>query len=120
MNYNKENINTLKKITSLNPPVIANFPSGKYAIFTGPEGGWFNIDDTVTLEMVQSRWSKWKPKNADTVNTKIKSIKIKGSKGNMYNVTINNGNLSCDCVGYGFRRRCKHVEQAKRELGVAA
>lgn len=120
MLYTKENINTFKKVESLLPPSIVNLGDKKWMVFTGESGGWHSIDNTVTLEMVQSRWTKWESKKSGKVDSKIKSIEVKGSKGNMYTVSNINGSLSCSCVGFGFRRRCKHVEQAKTQLGVAA
>lgn len=118
MIYSQKNINTLKAITSLMPPIIANLPTGKYAVFTGTDGGWFKLDSTVTLDMVRSRWQPWSPKNADTELSGNKSMKIQGSKGNMYNVSIRNGRWTCDCIGFGFRGRCKHVEAAKLQMAA--
>jgi len=34
---------------------------------------------------------------------------VKGSKGNTYTVTEENGRRSCTCVGFGFRHQCKHL-----------
>ena len=31
-----------------------------------------------------------------------------------YTVTARQNNWSCTCVGYGFRRKCKHIEIAKQ------
>jgi hypothetical protein len=42
-----------------------------------------------------------------------KVVKIKGSKGNEYNVTIRNGTpVNCDCTGYSFRKKCRHLNDA--------
>ena len=35
---------------------------------------------------------------------------VKGSKGDVYNVTEANGYLSCTCSGFRFRGDCKHVK----------
>jgi hypothetical protein len=26
------------------------------------------------------------------------------------------GSLECECPGYGFRRRCRHIDYVKKEL----
>lgn len=31
------------------------------------------------------------------------------SKGNEYNVILKNNKLSCSCIGYGYRGKCKHI-----------
>lgn len=38
---------------------------------------------------------------------------IKGSKGDVYTVTRSNNQLSCSCVGFQFRKKCKHVTEVK-------
>jgi len=35
---------------------------------------------------------------------------VKGSKGDEYQVTEVNGNLSCTCSGFRFRGDCKHIK----------
>jgi hypothetical protein len=36
--------------------------------------------------------------------------KVKGSKGNIYTITIHgNGKQTCTCLGYQYRRFCKHT-----------
>ena len=36
---------------------------------------------------------------------------VKGTKGQEYVVTNSNGQWSCTCPGFQFRRTCKHVNQ---------
>lgn len=47
---------------------------------------------------------------------KVRVWSIKGSKNNVYTVTLNNGKFSCNCVAGQFSRHCKHVDQAKKDL----
>jgi hypothetical protein len=42
--------------------------------------------------------------------TEGRVIEVKGSKGDVYQVTELNGNYSCTCSGFRFRGDCKHVK----------
>jgi hypothetical protein len=49
-----------------------------------------------------------------TVTSKSKTFIVKGSKpGVSYTVTNENSHWSCTCVGFGFRKDCKHVRECK-------
>lgn len=41
----------------------------------------------------------------------VKTVKVKGSKGDEYIVTIGNGKYNCTCSGFQFRKMCKHVKE---------
>lgn len=36
---------------------------------------------------------------------------VKGSRGTNYTVSLRQGQWSCTCPGFGWRRRCKHIEE---------
>ena len=38
-----------------------------------------------------------------------RTIKVSGSKGSTYFVTINGKYKSCTCSGFQFRRNCRHI-----------
>ena len=40
---------------------------------------------------------------------------ITGSKGDNYLVRFESNYWTCGCVGFGFRRKCKHIEAAKEQ-----
>ena len=42
--------------------------------------------------------------------------RVLNSKGVSYTVTRNRNLWSCTCVGFGFRRDCKHVREKKSDL----
>lgn len=42
-------------------------------------------------------------------------VNVKGSKGDIYKVTVRNGvGQSCTCTGFGFRKRCSHLSQVSK------
>lgn len=41
-----------------------------------------------------------------------KVFTVQGSKGNTYTVTVENGKASCSCPGFGFRKTCRHAQEA--------
>lgn len=52
------------------------------------------------------------PKPKPTPN--FHSIEVNGSKGEIYTVSLyKNGGVSCTCLGFKFRRNCKHSENIK-------
>jgi hypothetical protein len=118
--WDKHNISYFLPIESIKPPSIANLVNKRYMVFTGQHGGWFLIDDTVTYDMVLSRHINYISPTAQAKQLLMdhgsKEWKIPGSKGNEYTVTLKVGEFSCECVGFGFRRKCKHVELAKTKM----
>ena len=48
------------------------------------------------------------------VETNVETFEVAGSKGNSYTVTNEAGRWSCTCVGFGFRKDCKHLHQVKK------
>lgn len=68
------------------------------------------LEKKYILEMFEDKGKKIKvarKKNQD------KTFKITGSKGDKYLVVLSNNIWSCPCKGFGFRRSCKHVDEAK-------
>lgn len=113
MKYSKHTISELPVHTSLLPPCIANFISGRKAVFTSG-GPIVDIEDDVTIEDVLSRWNR-----AQLTGLKEptfigrKQWTVQGTKSK-YTVTFMNEQYSCTCPGYGFRRTCKHVNEIKQ------
>lgn len=101
------------KIETILPPLVFVGPAtnSKYAIIGGV---WFNCDDSITTELLVERWSRPKqpqvvpPKNGDL------SVQVKSSNGkDEYTVQFKNRQWSCSCPAFGFRRKCKHIDQVK-------
>lgn len=41
---------------------------------------------------------------------------VTGSKDSVYTVTLSRDSWSCSCPGYGFRGRCRHVDELKASI----
>ena len=48
-------------------------------------------------------------KEKDIIPAGARVFKVK-SKEKEYKVILNNNQLTCNCTGFGFRRKCKHVD----------
>lgn len=48
----------------------------------------------------------------------VKTVEVKGSKGDTYTLTINpDGRMTCNCKGFGFKGKCSHIDKYKAENG---
>lgn len=53
----------------------------------------------------------YRPVAKKDVVAETKYVKVPGSKGNEYTITIlPDGRKKCSCSGFGFRNKCKHVD----------
>ena len=109
-------------------------PNRKYAVYGGtiPPAtmelngnryimpGWFKLpDDEPTPELKDIAFYPYKAKKPNIPDSnKNKVYKVKSSRGDkVYEVTIDSsGEFSCTCPGYGFRRRCRHIDEVKKSL----
>jgi len=90
---------------------------GKY--YTSTDSGWMELPDGTTLEDLRKVWidSSIKPKK--TGEDKVQEFQIKSGRGEKYYTVKNkNGEWSCTCTGFGFRRKCTHIETAKKQKSV--
>lgn len=92
------------------PPTVITTLSGTYAVFGG---NWIPVPVGTSLQEV-TKW--WVPAYTPTKSlpTSNKIFKVKGSKGSMYDVSVTNGVWSCNCSGFGFRRKCRHIDEVKK------
>ena len=122
MIHNTESLSKLAPFQSPLRPTLITLNSKKFAIFTGDNGGWFQVDETVTYEIIQGLWSPMvlevqEPANINSTKNKVKTWKVPSSKGDkFYTITLREGNWNCDCLAWGFRKKCKHVQTAKDTL----
>jgi len=82
--------------------------------------GWYKLkQDEETPNIEDIAYYPYKPKIANIPNEhKNKVYKVLSSKGDKeYEVSVNSsGDFNCTCPGYGFRRRCRHIDYVKKEL----
>lgn len=67
----------------------------------------FNIRVLDKEDVIGNGFVKKKPKT-------VKTWQIEGSKNNTYTVTNDLGKWSCTCVGFSFRRSCKHIMELRK------
>jgi hypothetical protein len=111
--YSKQQIRSMRRGESLYPPIIVSFGLDRRMIFHDVPGSSIRIADDVTAEDAVSIWVKRQFKqrafNGDA------QYQIASSSGSTYTVTLQNARWSCTCAGFGFRKRCRHLEQAKQQ-----
>ena len=69
--------------------------------------------DVRVIDMSQTLADLIAGKAADVIDydgTKV--VSIKGSKGNEYTVTIDEDGAKCTCIGFSYRRQCRHLGEA--------
>lgn len=102
-----------KKYTSIYPPTLVDLPSGRYFIITGEtHGGWYPVSKKFNYEKALQGWTPTVTTSVQSTITKVWKIANSKNQG-YYTVSFDKGNWSCDCTGYGFRRKCRHIEEAK-------
>jgi hypothetical protein len=102
-------------------PIVMDMPhSGKRYAISGST--WIEITAEVTAEMVTEAWTPLYFRKAEPKASQEKHYKVKSSRtGESYVVTDDGiGNWSCNCVGFGYYKKCKHIAQIKKEVLVAA
>jgi hypothetical protein len=75
---------------------------------------WIEVPDTLTLDQV-GKYMIVEHRETPAVSPDVRSYEVHGSKGNTYTVSDNGGTWTCTCPGFGWRRKCKHVEAQKNE-----
>ena len=86
--------------------------------------GWYKLpEDEPTPNIEDIAFYPYKAKKPNIPdNMKNKVYKVTSSKGDKeYEVSVSSsGEFSCACPGYGFRRKCRHIDYVKNELMVSA
>jgi hypothetical protein len=98
----------------LNPAIFQSHTLGKTFVVAG-NIPWIEVPEGTTLDNIEwiDEGKKYQTKKADVI-----TWEVKGSTGKEYTVKRNQNNIwSCNCVGFGFRNRCKHIAQIKERKG---
>lgn len=83
-------------------PAIVTVASGTYLC-----PGWIPVPSNTTRNDI--KWIRPLP-------PKIRSFNVAGSNGKTtYKVTNINDRWSCDCTGFKFHKRCKHITHVQEE-----
>ena len=98
------------------PPYTMSIGSDKYIM-----PGWYKLDKDEDLPDIEDiGYYPYKPKKDNNLANidSNKVYKVMSSKGDKeYQVQLNtSGSLECECPGYGFRRRCRHIDQVTSSL----
>ena len=97
------------------PPATMELNGNRYIM-----PGWYKLpDDEPTPELKDIGFYPWEANKPNIPNDiKDKVYKVKSSKGDKsYEVRMNaSGSFECTCPGYGFRRRCRHIDYVKKEM----
>ena len=111
----KKEIRSYAIYGGLIPPFTMTIGSEKYIM-----PGWYKLDHTETLPDIKDiGYHPYKPKEDNKPNIQEnKEYKVTSSKGDkVYIVNANiSGSLQCTCMGYGFRRKCRHIDQIQSSL----
>jgi hypothetical protein len=89
-----------------NPALTTGQDGKRYAISGGtwievPPGTTF---DELPMYMVVKQ-------REDSQEAGDGSWQVTGSKGSSYIVSLRQGQWSCSCPGFGWRRKCKHIDE---------
>ena len=89
------------------------------ALTTGRDGKRYAISGSVWVEVPPDTTFDELPLYMvvkKSVNKKVEdeeSWQVPGSKGASYTVSFRQGQWSCTCPGFGWRRSCKHIDAQK-------
>jgi hypothetical protein len=53
--------------------------------------------------------------NVETLQSTNPNWQVKSDSGKVYTVELIGSKYSCNCVGYGYRGKCKHSEKIEKE-----
>jgi len=92
------------------PALFTNADGIRYAI---AGSAWVEVPADTTFDDLPKYMVFKRPEIKRPAGEKVWSIE--GSKGNLYTIKLSDGVYSCTCPGFGFRRKCRHIDGVKNE-----
>ena len=102
-----------EKIESFLPPVIVTASDEAGCNWAVIAGKWYPVPKTLTINQLRESWVRGNPRQTKPTTDRWE---VKGSKGDSYVVEFKGGQWKCNCLGFGWRRGCKHVETIKSNI----
>ncbi len=102
-------------------PESATFAGGNFSIINDPMSGkkyvvpaWIEVPKDTTWNDIEIIADKVFNKDVPVSDSTPTKHEVVGSKGDVYIVTLDPvlGD-SCNCVGFGYYKKCKHIKQVK-------
>jgi len=91
-------------------PAIARFRGKTFVAAGFLEEAW----EGITLQEAGQLYPREKFVPTPKAAPEVKEYQVVSSKGDKhYTVTYRNDSYSCSCPGYGWRRKCRHIEGVK-------
>ena len=112
----KKAIRTYSLHDTIYPPGLMELNGDKYIM-----PGWYKLEKhehDIKLEDIKHVMPKFLKRDNNLNIDSNKEYKVMSSKGDKEYVVKSDstGSLSCECPGYGFRRRCRHIDQVTKSL----
>lgn len=94
----------------MNPGIVVT-ESGTYIV----AGVWIKVPEGTTRKdipnyVTRKNYESSTPKKESEKVIENKVHQVEGSNGTIYDVKLNGSYWSCTCPGFGFNRRCKHID----------
>ena len=112
----KKAIRTYSLHDTIYPPGLMKLNGDMYIM-----PGWYKLEKhehDIKLEDIKHVMPNIPNRDNNPNIDSNKEYKVMSSKGDKeYTVKSDStGSLSCECPGYGFRRRCRHIDQVTKSL----
>lgn len=76
--------------------------------------GWHEVPNGTTVEEVYKHWKPYFPVNSSKRSLiKINDVVISSKGDKHYKVAYDGMWWNCECSGFGFRKKCHHVDEMK-------
>lgn len=102
------------KFKSFLPPVLVAIGGKTYVC-----PGWHEVPEETTLKEVYKHWTQDKPKQEPKPSHTISETVDSSTGGKSYTVTFDGMYWNCECVGFGFRKDCRHINQVKEKHKIS-